>query len=109
MCASSSTGSSIRPIFRAGQVEILQRELVLCGNASLTSEYLVRRTRLVPQELEKDYELLRAAYASPHGEGGEMPLRRLRLKTLITPERVRAPPDMPFPNTGQFRPGPVSV
>src|SRR5262249_53423910 len=59
-------------------------------------EYLVRRSYVVPLELEKDYEAVQSAYASKRGEGGEMPLRRLALKTAITPELVNDSPDNPF-------------
>jgi hypothetical protein len=81
---------------RAAHIEVTQRELAQSATFGITAEYLVRRSYVAPLELEKDYELVKQAYASSHGEGGEMPLRRLRLKTLITAELVNDSPDSPF-------------
>jgi hypothetical protein len=83
-------GSLYPTCHRASKVEITQRELALSGPAKRAGEYLVTRTHVIPLEGEKDYELLVAAYASKHGDGGEMPLRRLRLKTQTTPEQTAA-------------------
>jgi len=81
---------------RAAHIEITQRELALGSPSNRRGEYLVRRSYVVPLELEKDYEAVQSAYASKRGEGGEMPLRRLALKTAITPELVNDSPDNPF-------------
>jgi hypothetical protein len=82
---------------RAAHVEVTQRELAADSSPShRTAEYLVRRAYVVPLEREKDYDLVQGAYASAHGEGGEIPLRRLWLNTTTTPELVNDAPSSPF-------------
>jgi hypothetical protein len=80
---------------RASKVEIFQRELAATGGTGPRGEYLIKRLHVCVNEPEKDYAALAAAYASSNGEGGEMPLRRLRITTPLTPE-------LSGPSTGTF-------
>lgn len=87
---------------RAAHLPITRRELAISLSESPPSgevrraDYLVRRAHVLPLELEKDYAQVKTAYASAFGEGGEMPLRRLTLKTLATPELAKDDPANPF-------------
>lgn len=82
---------------RAAHIEVTQRELAADASPShRTAEYLVRRAYVVALEREQDYDLVKTAYASAHGEGGEIPLRRLWLNTTTTPELVNDSPSSAF-------------
>jgi hypothetical protein len=80
----------------AALVEVAERSVARGGTASTNGEYMIARRRIVALEQVKNYDLLRSAYASAHGEGGEMPLRQLSHLTVITPELTTESTSAPF-------------
>lgn len=83
---------------RASLVTITERKFKSLPTAPREMiAYLAQRKFIVVQEAEKDYRVLSKAYAH---QGFEMPLKRLRIMTLVTPNLSNVPPDP----THHFRP-----
>jgi hypothetical protein len=91
---------------RAVLVEEVHRKLELAPSG-LQTDYLIRRSFIIPQEPVKDYTISDITDAYRHklasgaiipSQGREMPFKRVRLTTLITPalDELPRPPD-PLP------------